>query len=302
MSAWTPDKLLEGFETTEIAFPDDYEGAAWATLVRKSGMPRAPRVMLYVHGFIDYFFQAHMAERFVAEGWRFYALDLRKCGRSMSAHQRPNCCKDLEEYFADLTRAIDLVLKEEGLGRLALMGHSTGGLSCSLYADYGERRDRISALVLNSPFLDFRAPASRRRELAIACTLGRWFPYLHNPNAVLPAYVKSLHRDHAGEWQFDLRLKPVEGFGAYFGWLHAVRTGHRQVQSTLDIRCPVLSMYSDESDIVLDWHHIARFSPRLGRRVTLAQFPGAFHDLVLSRAGIREQVFVRMFEWLGQQG
>lgn len=301
MTVWTPDALLEGFETTEIALPDDYEGAAWATLVRKAGMPPARRVILYVHGFIDYFFQAHMAERFIAEGWRFYALDLRKHGRSMSAHQRPNFCKDLEEYFADLTRAIDLVLMEEGLGRLALMGHSTGGLICAMYADCGERRDRLSALVLNSPFFEFRVPASRRHELAIACALGRWLPYLSNPKAVLPAYAKSLHKDHAGEWQFDTRFKPIEGFPPYFGWMRAARSGHRRVQARLDIRCPVLSMYSDESDIVLDWHHIARFSPRLGRRVTLAQFPGALHDLVLSRAQIREQVFLRMFEWLASE-
>lgn len=295
---WAQDMLIEGFEATQIEFPDDYEGAVWATLVRKKAMPPARRVMLYVHGFIDYFFQAHMTERFIAEGWRFYALDLRKYGRSMSAHQRPNFCKHLEEYFADITRAIDLILAEEGAGRIALMGHSTGALTCALYADCGERRDRISALVLNSPFFDFRAPASRRHELAIACTLGRFFPYLNNPKAVLPAYAKSLHRDYAGEWNFDLRYKPIEGFPAYFGWLRAVRAGHRRVHATLDIRCPVLSMHSDESDIVLDWHHIARYSPRLGRRVELMQFPGALHDLVLSRADVREQVFSRMLGWL----
>ena len=298
---WAPDALLEGFETTRIESPDDYDGAVWATLVRKAGMPPASRAMLYVHGFVDYFFQSHMADRFIAEGWRFYALDLRKYGRSLSTHQRPNFCRNLEEYFADITRAIDLILAEDGATRLALMGHSTGGLTCSLYADAGERRDRLSALVLNSPFFEFRAPASRRRELAIACALGRWFPYLSNPKAVLPAYGKSLHRDYAGEWSFDLRYKPINGFPAYFGWLHAVRAGHRRVQGTLDIRCPVLSMHSDESDIVLDWHHIACYSPRVGRGVTVMQFPGALHDLTLSRADVREQVFARMTGWLGQQ-
>ena len=298
VTVWTQDKFLEEFETTELEFADDYEGAVWATLVRKAAAPAAPKVMLYVHGFVDYFFQKHMAERFIAEGWRFYALDLRKYGRSMSPHQRPNFCRSLEEYFADITGAIDRVLAEEGAGRLALMGHSTGGLTCSLYADCGARRDRLSALVLNSPFFDFRAPASRRHELAIACALGLLFPYLSNPKAVLPAYGKSLHKDHAGEWDFDLRLKPINGYPAYFGWLRAVRDGHRRVQGKLEIRCPVLSMHSDESDIVLDWNHIARYSPRIGRIVEVAQFPGALHDLTLSRADVREKVFERMFGWL----
>ena len=63
--------------------------------------------MLYVHGFIDYFFQRHMAERFAAEGYAFYALDLRKHGRSLRPHQHPNFCKNLAEYYPDITRAID---------------------------------------------------------------------------------------------------------------------------------------------------------------------------------------------------
>ena len=65
----------------------------------------APRgAVLYVHGFADYFFQRHMAERFAAEGYAFYALDLRKHGRSLRPHQHPNFCKSVTEYYADITR------------------------------------------------------------------------------------------------------------------------------------------------------------------------------------------------------
>jgi alpha-beta hydrolase superfamily lysophospholipase len=45
--------------------------------------------------------------RFAQEGYAFYALDLRKHGRSLAAHQHPCFCKDLSEYFADLTRALE---------------------------------------------------------------------------------------------------------------------------------------------------------------------------------------------------
>ena len=135
MSAWRPDPLLPDFEALELAQPDDYEGAVVATLVR---LPTgdAPRgAVLYVHGFVDYFFQRHMAERFAAEGYAFHALDLRKHGRSLLAHQHPNFCKDVAEYFADITSAL------EAIGAPVLLaGHSTGGLVCALYADRGERR------------------------------------------------------------------------------------------------------------------------------------------------------------------
>src|SRR5688500_10961825 len=107
MTGWRPDKLLAGFEALELHFPDDYDGRVSATLMRlRAG--EAPRgAVLYVHGFADYFFQRHMAERFAAEGYAFHALDLRKHGRSLRPHQHPNFCKSVAEYYADITRAMD---------------------------------------------------------------------------------------------------------------------------------------------------------------------------------------------------
>ncbi|MEG8036484.1 hypothetical protein QP157_14580 [Sphingomonas sp. LR61] len=45
--------------------------------------------VLYVHGWSDYFFQREMAEHLEALGARFFALDLRKYGRSLLPHQTP---------------------------------------------------------------------------------------------------------------------------------------------------------------------------------------------------------------------
>src|SRR5579862_9637392 len=121
--AWQPDRLLPGYESLELEFPDDYDGRVVATLVRLPAADAPRGAVLYVHGFIDYFFQRHMAERFAAEGYAFYALDLRKHGRSLLAHQHPCFCKDIAEYFDDITAA----LREIGAPAL-LAGHSTGGL------------------------------------------------------------------------------------------------------------------------------------------------------------------------------
>src|SRR3989338_6140175 len=200
--AWQPDRLLPGFEALELAAPDDYDGRVVATLARLP-LAAAPQgavrgTVLYVHGFIDYFFQRHMAERFATEGYAFYALDLRKHGRSLLPRQHPCFCKDIAEYFDDLTRAL------EAIGAPVLLaGHSTGGLVCSLYAAEGERRAQVRALWLNSPFFEFNASGSRLFQLKIAKALGRFFPFLNNPRAVLPAYVRSLHKNWNGEWEFD---------------------------------------------------------------------------------------------------
>jgi len=218
LSAWQPDRLLEGFETLEQRFADDYDGEVVATLVRLP-VRDAPRgAVLYVHGFIDYFFQRHMAERFAAEGYAFYALDCRKHGRSLRAHQHPCFCKDIREYFADIDWAL------EAIGAPALLaGHSTGGLVCSLYAHEGARREQLRALWLNSPFFEFNAPPERRRHLAVATWLGAVVPFASDKGSIRPEYVEGLHRDWHGEWDFDLNLKPHMGFPLYFGWVRAIR-------------------------------------------------------------------------------
>jgi len=293
---WKPDRLLPGYESLELEFPADYDGRVVATLVRLP-VPAAPQgavrgAVLYVHGFIDYFFQRHMAERFAAEGYAFYALDLRKHGRSLLPHQHPCFCKDVAEYFDDISAA----LREIGAPVL-LAGHSTGGLVCSLYKKFGDERDKVEALWLNSPFFDWRAKGSRRFKLKIARMLGKFSPFMNDPKAVLPAYVRSIHKQWDGEWEFDLALKPLMGFPACFGWVRAIFDAHAKVHEGLALDCPVLSMHSDEADIVLDWKQVARWSRTLGNRVSVLAFPGGIHDLVLSRREIREDVFSQLFAW-----
>jgi alpha-beta hydrolase superfamily lysophospholipase len=292
MSEWVEDRLLPGFEATTLEFPDDYDGRVVATLVRLSAGDAPRGAVLYVHGFVDYFFQRHMAERFAAEGYAFHALDLRKHGRSLLAHQHPCFCKDVAEYFADITSAL------EAIGAPVLLaGHSTGGLVCALYADRGERRAEVRALWLNSPFFDWNVGPVKRAQLGLAALTGQAFPFLNDPKALSPAYLRSIHRDFDGEWDFDLRLKPLHGFPAYFGWIGAVLAAQAKVHAGLEISCPVLTMHSDEADIVLDWRHVARWGRTLGPSPAVLAFPGGLHDLVLSRREVREEVFRQLFGW-----
>ena len=297
---WATDRQIPGFESTTLDFPPDYDGPVVATLVRKTGASPKKRAVLYIHGFIDYFFQAHMAERFEAEGWSFYALDLRKHGRSLLAGQHPCFCKRMDEYFPDITRAIELIRKEVD-GPLLFAGHSTGGLIASLYADAEDSKDAVSALWLNSPFFDFKVPRADRFKLGIAAATGILFPFLTDPKGLPREYARSIHKDHEGEWDFDLKLKPLTGFPLYFGWMGAAMAAHSKMHAGLSVACPVLVMHSDDADIVLDWRDIAKWGPTVGRDVTVEQFPGGLHDLVLSKRAIREGVFSALFTWLEQE-
>ena len=78
---WRPDVLGGDWVARDLDLPD----GAVATLVRRdAAAPAGDRpAVLYVHGFIDYFFQTHVAEAVEARGYRFYAVDLRGYGRSI---------------------------------------------------------------------------------------------------------------------------------------------------------------------------------------------------------------------------
>jgi alpha-beta hydrolase superfamily lysophospholipase len=79
--------------------------------------------------------------------------------------------------------------------------------------------------------------------------------------------------------------------------VRAIFAAHAKVHAGLRLDIPVLSMHSDEDDIVLDWKQIARWSRTLGPQVMVLPFPGGLHDLVLSRAEIRDSVFSQLFAW-----
>src|SRR5207237_10325724 len=110
----------------------------------------------------------------VGEGYDFYALGLRKYGRSLRAHQHANFCQQVSEYCADVTAAIDSIGEP-----VLLAGHSMGGLVCALYAHEGLRRQEINALWLNSPFFDWNLPEWRKVQLHLATAIGRYCQFIN---------------------------------------------------------------------------------------------------------------------------
>lgn len=309
----THDVLGPAYDARTLHLHPDEEGPVVATLVRRVPEEPSRRAVLYVHGFVDYFFQTHVAEAWHGQGYHFYALDLRKYGRSLRPHQTPNFATDLREYFEELDLAAQLI-RADGYDELVLLGHSTGGLVASLWAHDCRGQGVIDGLILNSPWLDLNASWFARVVLTrVVDVAGAVAPRL--PVAGLaPHYGRSIHAEADGEWSFDLTWKPHEGFPARAGWLRAIRRGHAEVARGLAIDCPVLVCASTHSgnprrwtpdlynaDCVLNVEHIATRAPRLGRRVTLVRIPGGRHDLALSDEPARNRYFTETFRWVARE-
>jgi len=52
-----------------------------------------------------------MAEMFASNGYNFYAVDLRKYGRSLIAGQKMFQVRRLDEYFADINATIKIMAR-----------------------------------------------------------------------------------------------------------------------------------------------------------------------------------------------
>jgi alpha-beta hydrolase superfamily lysophospholipase len=300
------------FSEHTFDFGEDYEGKVIATLVASPNHDPSRPSVLYIHGLNDYFFQVHVAEAFHEHGFNFYGLDLRKHGRSLLPHQSPNYCRSVDEYFPEIDRSLEFIHSRND-GDIILLGHSTGGLTGSLYLNEGENRGYIDKLILNSPFLQFNLKAWKRAILLPAAwVISKFMPYASLKKPFSHLYGASISNQKYGEWDYNTDWKPVRGFPAYLRWASAMHAAQKKLHRSSCIRLPILILHSDESsryngwnenirktDMVLNVEHMKTYGKKLGPHVTLAEVPGAMHDVFLSQKKVRELAFEKMFDWLG---
>jgi len=320
---WKPDILGAGFSqhVIDLGADPDGEGTVEAVLVRRDPRPGAadPRgVVLYVHGFSDFFFQTELADFFARRGLAFYALDLRKCGRARRPGHTAHYVSDLALYDAELDRALDIVTTAHQGLPVILAAHSTGGLIIPLWQHRRHQAGKnapVVAAVLNSPWLDLQGDWVQRGPMTqLLRVLAKARPY--GTLTVRPGvYGQTLHVSGTGEWDFDTDLKPLAGFPVAFGWLHAIRRGHARVHRGIEAGVPVLvlrstrshfsrtySDLSDRADLVLDTSQIGRWASSLGSQVTDVPVQDARHDVFLSVPESRERAYAALGEWLAQRG
>lgn len=305
------DILGEGYEQTTLNFPDDYEGKVTATLIRKKASQSTNKAVLYIHGFIDYFFQTEMAEQFNQHGFDFYALDLRKYGRSILPHQKYYNIREIAEYDVEITRALEII-GAEGHDSVLLCGHSTGGLTTTLYVAHHPNHPLIKALWVNSPFYDFNMnPIKRAVGVPSLSRLAQKFPNLQFPSELNKWYAASLHKDLKGEWDFNLDWKKSSYPKVRISFIRAIYEAQKEIHQGVRVDVPVLVMHSHQtksprkwgkdaqsSDVILDVKDIQKYAKKIQGDVTIREIPNGLHDLVLSEKTVREGVYQQLFSWL----
>ncbi len=328
MSEWVPDVLGDEFAQLTLPLGEDEQGEVVATLVR--ALPPEPTVwqkltgrgrmlddvdVLYVHGWSDYFFNKRLARFWTSRGARFFALDLRKYGRSLREGQTPGYITDLAQYDEDIAAALAEMGHAPGQGsarRLVLFGHSTGGLTLSLWAD--RHPDAADALILNSPWLELQLSGFARE--AVGRLLGlqtRWNPLEVGPQLDAGYYSRAQEEVADPDDPMDVNLdwRPAQTMPVLAGWLKAVVDGHTRVAEGLSIGIPICVLLSARTAVPTRWSEeltsadtvlvvddIARAALKIGSSVTIERIDGALHDVFLSRHEAREDAYARLERWV----
>lgn len=332
--------LGRGFEAHTIHLQDDSEGEVVATLVRSRPrftlLPQPLRNVdvLYVHGWTDYFFQREVAKFYTSRGATFYALDLRKYGRSLRPHQTPGYIESLETYDEDIAAALRVIgHRPGGSRRLVAMGHSMGGLILSLWAS--RHPNHADALVLNSPWIETLGTSVARTiakplmkaTATVSSRVGSRLPVIKSnalnggsvagriPSPDLGFYWRSISSQADGEWDLVDEWRPQRGFVPYAVWLAAILAGHTRVASGLDLRIPVLTLLAAKSTIQPRWSKammttdsvlivddMAKAATNLGSDVTVIRIENAMHDVFLSKREVRAEAFAQLEQWLTGYG
>ena len=285
-----------------------------------AGVKFARGIILYVHGYNDYYFQKEMAQKADSAGYAFFAIDLHYCGRSFAPGDRRGDLRNMREFFPELDFAVELAraITKERAGHahslpLVLMGHSQGGLLVSFYAE-SRPAEKFAALVLNSPFFDFNFNwLVRNVAIPVVSELAMYLPDFSIGSSGNPNYAYAINRERYGEWQYNTEWKSEERPEQFLGWIRGVHRAQLELHKGFHINSPVLVLHGDCSDDddewsenqmhcdgVLDVEHIEMWAPKVGTKVTMETVAGGLHDLYLSRKDVRDEAYAKTFRFIDE--
>lgn len=308
---WHPD-ILHGYEARYVNQGEAFDGPCRSTIIRKLAKKKSQRAYLYIHGFNDYFFQSEMGNRFVDSGYNFYAVDLRRYGRSLEPWQYPFNIRNQREYFQDIDSALSQIRRDGNID-ITLSGHSTGGLTVALFAAERGVRAGVNRVVTDSPFLAWNfSPAMRDVAIPVVAFLGEIFKNAKVKQSHCDGYAYSLLKEYFGEWTYNTDWKMVYSPPVTMSWIHSIQNAQRTLmKKKKNIVVPILVMHSSRKidgcnytpefqtgDAVLDPEQLQRRGVQLGHDPMVCTIDSGLHDLILSRREVRNAAYDTIFRFM----
>lgn len=316
-TSWHPD-ILPKYEARYVDQGEQFDGPCRSTIVRLRTKKPSKKGFLYIHGFNDYFFQAEMGERFVDSGYHFYAVDLRRYGRSKEPWQYPYNIRDMRKYYDDIDSAI-VQMKRDGVTDITLGGHSTGGLTVIAYGVDKGNDVPVKRIVTDSPFLAWNFDGFFRNFL---------IPTVRDISVLVKnakikqghcdGYAYSLLKEYDGEWTYNTDWKMIYSPPVTTSWVGQIQSTQNKVKKHADrLAVPVLIMHSSRKvdgcnfepdfrygDAVLDPFMIRERGLQIKKKskypVQVCAIDSGLHDLILSLKPHRDEAYRTIFQFINK--
>lgn len=264
------------------------------------------KALIWIPGYNDYYYNFYVGEKFLKNGYDIYALHFRR-------YMQENLddifyCDNLKEYIQDIDNIFPKISKKN-YNQIVLYGHSMGGLVASIYCKEGKYKDKISHLILNSPFFDFKLNFLEKFILYyVVYFIAYFFPKkLIRPIDINKKNYLSLNikkRFYLND-KYKLNiLSPI-----YMSWIKTIIDYQSKIKyNNLNLDIPIIILYCNKStfftnsnqtgDDTLNVEDINKYSNNLGKNIKKYQFNNAIHDIFSSTIDIVNEALEITFNWL----
>lgn len=162
---------------------------------RWGSLENAKASILLVHSeLLNGSFFKPFAEKSCEKGYICYSLDLTGFGKSGCQSGLDSHIQSYEDYVEDIECIVDVIKQETENRPIVLYGEGLGGTCCLAYVMNEANNDKISALVVASPTLEWQIPATRI-ESGWYGFIGKIFPQSPGPKESIAYEIEDLFTD-----------------------------------------------------------------------------------------------------------
>lgn len=276
------------------------------------------KAFIWIHGFNDYYYHFHIGNKLLNDSFDIFAITLRDYGQTIELSKKDKLFNidNLDKYISDIDNNFYYIFEKlkKNYNEVILYGHSLGGLITSIYLKKGKYKDKVSKLILNSPFYDFR-----KLTLFDNLVFNYIIPFigLFRKMNLLNNLCLRVHNGFdpykkfiSDRYYFDNDLK-VSYKKIYLDWILAVRQYHKIVKNE---KChnniPVLVLYCDKNisakdiqnndlgDNVLNVNDITYYSQMYFNNLTLRKVNNSIHDIFCSDKDVVNKTYSFMINWI----
>lgn len=288
---------LENSYIKEIIFHDELETNIWYKTNNNK------RAIIWFPGYNDYYYHFHVGEKFIENNYDIWALfphNHKRCDESFFID-------DISKYFLQIDKVIEK-MNDYNYESIILYGHSAGGLSIVSYCSLGNMKDKISKVILNSPFLDFgNSNHSTFLLKYVVYYIGKFFKKIclrdvdETTENKLKDYI--LKNYYFSDSFIYNGTAPI-----YSGWVYTMVDYQTRFQNgLLKTNKPILVISSDtftddidvkKGDDVLNVTEFDNWLLKLGDNVTSIKIKNALHDVLASDDNVVVKACDEIFNWL----